>query len=79
MPRRKRHHIQNRDRNRDLMRAAGQKARDEGRPLTACPSLLEQMRDDPTRALQLIETFADAWLERDKEIRQPWLLMKGAG
>lgn len=70
--------LQNRDRNRDTMRTLGREARDEGHPLAAGPRLLDAIRDDEHRALQLIASWRLGWLARDVEIRSPRLALKGA-
>lgn len=78
MKRKVSHRYFNRDRNKELMHTCGETARDEGKPLAACPALREQMRDNESYAVILIGAWREGWNKRDLELRSPRLGMKGA-
>ncbi len=64
------------DVNRIAMRAAGREARNEGRPLSSCPSLACYFGE--RRATVLMDAWRQGWNERDLDLRPVQLALKGA-
>jgi hypothetical protein len=72
----KRQWPQNHDANYANMRAAGRLAREQGKPLRACPSLLRYFGEQ--RAIVLMDAWMSGWYDADSELRSPRAAMKGA-